>query len=74
MRILMVTGAALILLGGIIIARGVHYTTNHNVVDLPGVVRVSVDEKTPVSPWIGGVIALVGLGLVFSGGSGKRRA
>ena len=72
MKIGMLVGAVLILLGGIIIARGVHYTTNHNVVDVPGVVRLSVDEKKPVSPWIGGVVALVGLGLVFSGGARKR--
>ena len=67
----MVLGAALILLGGVIIARGLHYTTSHNVVDLGGV-RVSMDEKKPVSPLIGGVVALVGLALVFSGGSRKR--
>jgi len=67
----MIVGAALILLGGIIIARGVQYSTSHNVVDLGGL-RLSVDEKKPVSPLIGGVVALVGLGLVFSAGSRKR--
>ena len=70
-RIAMIVGAALILLGGIIIARGVQYSTSHNVVDLGGL-RLSVDEKKPVSPLIGGVVALVGLGLVFSAGSRKR--
>lgn len=68
MRFRALIGAALILVGGIIIARGVHYTTRHNVVDL-GDVRLSMDEQKPVSPWLGGVLALVGLGLVFSGGS-----
>ena len=67
----MLLGAALILLGGIIIARGLHYTTTHNVVDLGGV-RVSMDEQKPVSPLVGGVVALVGLGLVFSVGSRRR--
>ncbi|MES1259452.1 MAG: hypothetical protein ABUL71_02570 [Gemmatimonadota bacterium] len=70
-RIMMAIGAALILLGGIIIARGVQYSSSHNVVDLGGL-RLSVDEKKPVSPLIGGVVALVGLGLVFSAGSRKR--
>jgi len=67
----MIIGAALILVGGIVIARGVSYTTSHNVVDIGGI-RVSADEKKPVAPWIGGVVALVGLALVFSGGSRKR--
>jgi hypothetical protein len=70
-RIVMLLGAAMILLGGIIIARGLQYGTRHNVVDLGGV-RVSVDEKKPVSPLVGGVVALAGLGMVFSAGSRKR--
>jgi len=60
-------GAVMILGGGFILARGLTYTTRHNVVDL-GVVRVSADEKKPVSPWIGGVLALAGLTLIFAGG------
>jgi hypothetical protein len=68
MRFRALIGAALILVGGIIIARGVHYTTRHNVMDMGGV-RLSMDEQQPVSPWIGGVLALVGLGLVVTGGS-----
>ena len=70
MRLITLVGAALLVLGGVIVARGVHYSASHDVVDLGGV-RVSVDERKPVAPWIGGVIALVGLGLVFSGG--RRR-
>lgn len=68
MRIRLLIGAALILAGGIIIARGLHYTTRHNMLDM-GDVHVSMDEQKPVSPWIGGVLALVGLGLVITGGS-----
>jgi hypothetical protein len=64
-------GAVLILLGGIVIARGVSYTTSRNVVDLGGI-RVSADEKKPVAPWIGGIAALAGLALVFTSGSRKR--
>ncbi len=71
MRFSMIIGAALLVLGGVIVARGVSYTTSHNVVDLGGI-RIAADEKKPVSPWIGGVVALVGLGLVFSGGPRKR--
>ena len=70
MKLRIVFGAALILFGGYILARGLSYTTRTNVVDLGGV-RVSADEKKPVPPWIGGVVALAGLGLVFTGG-GRR--
>ena len=70
-RLGVIVGAILILVGGIVIARGVSYTTSHDVVDLGGI-RVTADEKKPVAPWIGGVAALVGLVLVFSGGSRKR--
>lgn len=65
-----IIGALLILLGGIILARGLHYNSTHDVVDLGGV-RVSVNQDKPISPWIGGVIALAGLAVVFSGG--RRR-
>lgn len=68
MRLRVLIGAVLILAGGFIIARGVRYTASHDVVDLGGV-RVSVDEQEPLSPWIGGVAALAGLALLFSGGS-----
>ena len=58
----------MILGGGYILARGLTYTTRKNVVDLGGI-RVSADEQSAVPPWVGGVIALAGLVLVFSGGS-----
>jgi hypothetical protein len=71
MRMRLLLGAALILIGGIILARGLHYTSTHDVLDLGGV-RVSTSEAKPVAPWIGGVIALAGLVLVFSGNGRKR--
>ena len=70
-QIRLLIGAALILVGGIAIARGLSYTTSHDVVDLGGI-RVTADEKKPIAPWIGGVAALVGLALVFTSGSRKR--
>lgn len=68
MRVRALIGAALILAGGFVLARGIRYTSSHDVVDLGGV-RVSVDQQKPLSPWIGGLAALVGLALVVSGGS-----
>ena len=67
MRGRVVSGAALILVGGFILARGLTYTKRTDVVNL-GAVRVSTDEKQAIPPWIGGVVAIAGLALVFSGG------
>ena len=67
MKFRIVIGAVLILVGGYILARGLTYTTRKNVVDL-GDVRVTADEKKPVPSWIGGIVAVVGLALVFTGG------
>jgi hypothetical protein len=67
MRIRLLLGAALILVGGIVLARGLHYNSTHDVLDLGGV-RVSTSEAKPIPSWIGGVAALAGLVIVFSGG------
>jgi hypothetical protein len=72
MRIRLILGALLILLGGVILARGLHYNSTHDVVDLGGV-RVSMSQDKPIAPWIGGVVALAGLLLVFTGGAARRR-
>lgn len=70
MRIRALIGAAMILVGGFILARGLSYSKRTDVVNL-GAVRVTADEKQSVSPWIGGVMALAGLALVFAG-AGKK--
>jgi hypothetical protein len=62
-----IVGAACILLGGIILARGLSYHTKKDVLDI-GQVRVTTDSKQSVAPWIGGVVALGGLVLVLTGG------
>jgi hypothetical protein len=72
MRLRLIFGALLILLGGVILARGLHYNSTHDVVDM-GSMRVSLSESKPIAPWIGGVVALAGLLLVFSGGAARRR-
>ncbi|HEY3935399.1 MAG TPA: hypothetical protein VGL65_12370 [Gemmatimonadales bacterium] len=69
MRFRAILGAACILLGGIILARGLSYHEKKDVLDI-GQVRVATSTKKSVAPWIGGVVALVGLGLVLT--SGKR--
>jgi hypothetical protein len=61
----------MILVGGFILARGLSYTKRSEVVSL-GAVRVSTDEKKAIPPWIGGVLALAGVALVFAGGGRNR--
>lgn len=70
MPLRLLLGVLLILFGGYTLARGFHYTTRKDVVDLGGV-RVSTDNQTDVPRWVGGGLALAGLVLVFSGG--RRR-
>jgi hypothetical protein len=61
----------LILGGGYTLARGLHYSTRKDVVDVGGV-RVSADNETEVPRWVGGAFALAGLVLVMRGGSRRR--
>lgn len=69
MRSRLILGAAMLIIGGIGLARGLHYTSKHDIADLGGI-RVSTDEQKSIEPWIGGVIAVVGLVLILS--SGKK--
>jgi predicted transporter len=63
-------GAAMILVGGLILARGLSYTKRNDVVNL-GAIKVSTDEKKAIPPWIGGALAVAGLVVIFSG-AGRR--
>jgi hypothetical protein len=72
MRIRLVVGCVLILAGGYILARGLSYTSKQDVVNLGGL-RVSAEERRPVPTWVGGLAAIAGLVLVFSGAAGPRR-
>jgi predicted transporter len=71
MRARALIGAAMILVGGFILARGLSYSRRTDVVNL-GAVRVSTEEKQTIPPWIGGVLAVAGLAVIFSGGGRSR--
>jgi hypothetical protein len=60
----------LILAGGYILARGISWRTRAEVLDLGGV-RVSTQERHPVPEWVGGLVAIVGLALVFAPPPGR---
>ena len=70
MRARALIGAVMILVGGVILARGLSYTKRSDVINL-GAVRVSTDEKKAIPPWIGGALAVAGLVVIFTGG-GRR--
>lgn len=67
MRARALIGAAMILVGGVILARGLSYAKRSDVVNL-GAIRVSTDEKRTIPPWIGGALAVAGLVVIFTGG------
>ena len=67
MRARALIGAAMILVGGFILARGLSYTKRKDVVNL-GAIRVSTDEKQAIPSWIGGALAVAGLVVIFTGG------
>jgi hypothetical protein len=71
MPLRLLVGVLFILAGGYTLARGLHYTTRKDVVDVGGV-RVSTDTPTEVPRWVGGALALAGVVLVLR--SGSRRS
>jgi hypothetical protein len=71
MRMSVLLGAVLLVVGGFIVARGVQYTSRKDVIDL-GAVKVSADEKKTIPVWIGGAVACAGLVLIFAGASKRR--
>jgi hypothetical protein len=71
MPLRLLVGVLFILAGGYTLARGFHYTTHKDVVDVGGV-RVSTDNQTEVPRWVGGGLALAGLVLIMR--SGSRRS
>ncbi len=72
MRPLVVVGALLILLGGVILVRGLSVITNREVVEV-GPIEISAEEKKAVPPWVGGLAAAAGVALIFVGAGKKRR-
>ena len=71
MRLRIVVAVLLIVAGGLILAGSLSWSKRNDVVNL-GSVRVSTTEKKTIPPWIGGVVAGVGLLLIFAG-AGKQR-
>jgi hypothetical protein len=71
MRVPTLVGIVLLLVGGVIVFRGVNYGSQRSVLKL-GDFEASVEEHRAVPVWVGGVAIVVGLGLVVAG-MGRRR-
>lgn len=70
-RLRLVLGAAMLVLGGLVLARSIRYSSRSDLASVGGV-HVSVEQQKPIPAWVGGVIALLGLGVVMSAASKRR--
>lgn len=72
MRIRIIIGIALIVVGAFILIRGLSYTSQRDVLQL-GDLKASVEQKRTIPPWVGGVVIAGGLLLAVTG-FGRRSA
>jgi hypothetical protein len=63
MRLGILIGAALLILGGVVTFRGLNYSTHRSVLKI-GEFEAKVEEQKTVPLWVGGVLAAGGLGLI----------
>lgn len=71
MRLGTILGVALLVLGGYIGLRGLNYTRHRSVLKI-GELEAKVDEERAVPTWVGGAIALAGIGLIVYSARGRR--
>jgi hypothetical protein len=71
MKPIQIVGAVLIVLGGIVVAlQGVSYVRNREEVSV-GPIEIAAEERGFISPVIGAIVLVAGIGLFFIG---RRRA
>jgi hypothetical protein len=71
MKPIQIVGAVLIVLGGIVVAlQGVSYVRNREEVSV-GPIEIAAEERGFISPVIGAIVLVAGVGLFFIG---RRRA
>ena len=66
MKMMTVAGIALIVLGSFLLFKGGTFTSRREVLEVAGL-SVTAEEQRPISPWIGAVVLLAGVGVVFAG-------
>jgi hypothetical protein len=70
MRPQVIVGILLILLGGVVLVRGLSMTTKREVADI-GPIEVTTQETRSIPTWMGAVAAVAGVALVLTGGGRK---
>ena len=71
MKILIVVGIVLAILGGVIVFRGLSYISSHDEVRIGGF-HASLKEKKAIPAWMGGVAIVGGVALIVAGARSKR--
>lgn len=71
MKMLTIVGAVLALFGGYVLARGMTYPAERNVLKM-GDMRVTAETQRSIPPWVGGVAILGGLAIIGVSLSGKK--
>lgn len=69
---LLLIGIGLVLLGGYALASGLTYKEKERVVDM-GPFTVDAETRKPVPPWVGGVLAAAGVGMILVGARKRSR-
>ncbi len=72
MRPQVIIGVLLVLLGGVVLVRGLSMTTKREVADI-GPIEVTTEETRSLPTWIGAVAAAAGVALVLVGAGKKTR-
>jgi hypothetical protein len=71
MRQFLIAGIILFGLGAFVLLRGASFISKRQVLKV-GDVQVSADQRQSIPPWVGGVVMVAGVALVFAGT--RRRA
>jgi len=71
MKMLTIVGAVLALLGGYVLARGMTYPSERNVLKM-GDMQVTAETQRSIPPYVGGIAVLGGLALIGVSLSGKK--
>lgn len=66
MRPLAILGLLLVAAGGFIAFRGLSYTSQEEVLNV-GPIKAQVEQQKTVPTWVGGALALAGVGLLVAG-------
>lgn len=70
MRMSMIVGLALIVVGGFVLVRGGSFSSRREVLKV-GDVSITADERRPIEPWIAGLAVIGGIALVAAGARRK---